>query len=240
MGFLSTVCRPFVNEVCCKSLLDDFNFRDRECVSLFISKGIGFGLIFFSSILKIPQLIQIIVHRSGKGLSTTSLFMEVISNVLSLSYHMQKKFPFSTYGETILILIQNLLISFFVVHFSPNYNPFVWNGFLLINSFLVFSVKREVMRDDVMKILWTICLPLSIAYKIPQIIHTYKEKSRGELSALSCFLTVLGSCGRVFTTLREINDYTVLLMYILNVALNGTILFQSIHYPKEKKPAVFD
>ena len=210
MGLLSAVCRPFVNEACCKSLLDDFNFRDRECISLFVSKGIGFGLIFFSSILKIPQLVQIIIHRSGKGLSTTSLFMEVVSNVLSLSYHMQKRFPFSTYGETILILAQNLLISFFVVHFSPKYNPFVWNGFLLVNSLLVFSVKRGVMTDEVMKVLWTVCLPLSIAYKVPQILHTFKEKSRGELSALSCFLTVLGSCGRVFTTLRELNDFSVL------------------------------
>lgn len=214
----------------------DWNFSDKECISLFFSKAIGYGLIAFSSILKLPQLFVIIRHKSGHGLSITSLFMEIIANVFAFCYHRQKGFPFSTFGETILILIQNVLIAFFVTHYSPNYNVFLWNIFLLLNSALIFSVERDILSETIMATLWTICLPLSVAYKIPQIQHIYKAKYKGELSSLSCFLTLMGSCGRVFTTLREVHDFSVLIMYLLNFILNGTIWIQSIVYPKEPTP----
>jgi hypothetical protein len=71
-----------------------------------------------------------------------------------------------------------------------------------------------------MHFLWAVCLPLSIAYTIPQIFHTYKAKCQGELSTLSGFLTLLGSLGRVFTAIREVKDWSVFLVYLLNVILN--------------------
>jgi mannose-P-dolichol utilization defect protein 1 len=163
--------------------------------------------------------------------------MEIVANVLAFAYHRQKGFPFSTFGETILILIQNLLIAFFVTHFSANYNIFAWNSFLILNSCLIFGVEKRIMSDSLMQFLWAVCLPLSIAYKVPQILHTYKSKCKGELSTLSCFLTLMGSLGRVFTTLREVKDLSVLVMYLLNVILNGTILVQSVHYPKHSSAA---
>jgi mannose-P-dolichol utilization defect protein 1 len=160
--------------------------------------------------------------------------MEIVANILAIAYHRQKKFPFSTFGETILILIQNLLIAFFVTHFAPNYNLIGWNAFIVANSCLIFGVERGIVTDDVMGWMWRLCLPLSIAYKLPQIWETYRARAKGELSPLSCFLTLLGSCGRVFTTIRELNDWSVLTMYLLNVVLNGTILVESIVYPKDR------
>jgi mannose-P-dolichol utilization defect protein 1 len=96
------------------------------------------------------------------------------------------------------------------------------------NSFRFnFSVEKSIFPDSFIDFLWAICLPLSIAYKIPQIYSTYKNKCKGELSTLSCGLTLLGSCGRVFTTLREIKNWSVLIMYILNLVLNS-IIYTSI------------
>ena len=235
MEFIAKICSPFVNQECCHSLLVDFDFKNKKCVSLFISRGIGFGLIFFSAILKLPQLIQILMHKSGKGLDVLSLFMEISANVLALAYHRQKGFPFATYGETSLIMIQNILIAFFVTHFDEGYNPVTWNAFILCAFSLLFGVERKIMSDELMNFLWMVCLPLSIAYKLPQIWHTYKAKCKGELSTLSCFLTLMGSCGRVFTTIREVKDYSVLLMYVLNVLLNGTIWIQCLILPKKRK-----
>lgn len=233
MEFVARLCSPFVNQECCHTLFVDMDFKNKKCVSLFISRGIGFGLICFSAILKLPQLIQILYHKSGKGLSESSLFMEITANVLALCYHRQKQFPFATYGETLLIMAQNILIGYFVTHFSDKYNHTTWNSFMLLTFALIFSVEHGVMSNTVMNALWMICLPLSIAYKIPQIWHTYRAKCKGELSTLSCFLTLMGSCGRVFTTIREVKDWSVLLMYVLNVILNGTIWIQCLVLPKK-------
>ena len=233
MEFVAWACKPFLNEQCCRTIFVDWDLKDKECVSLFFSKLIGFGLIAFSCVLKIPQLVQIVLHRSGRGLSLSSLFMEIVANVLAYAYHRHKGFPISTFGETIVILIQNLLIAFFVTHFSPKYNIITWNSFIILNSCIVFGVEKGIIGDVLMNWLWRICLPLSVAYKIPQILSTYRAKCKGELSTLSCFLTLMGSCGRVFTTLRELHDWSVLTMYLLNVLLNGTILVESIIYPKD-------
>ena len=154
MEFLAWACKPFVDEKCCRTIFVDWDFGNRECMSLFVSKGISFGLIGFSCILKLPQLFQIILHKSGRGLSQSSLFMEIGANVLSYAYHRQKGFPLSTFGETIVILVQNLLIAFFVTHFSPKYNVFTWNFFIVACSCLVFSVEKGVVSDQVMNWLW--------------------------------------------------------------------------------------
>lgn len=233
MKFLTRSCSHLLDEECCNKFFHDFDFGDSKCISLLMSKCIGFGLIGFSAILKLPQIIQILKSRSGSGLSITSLYMEIIANVLAFAYHRQRGFPFSTFGETIMILIQNLMIAFFVTHFEEKYNFLIWNSFVLSNSCLIFAVEHKLICNSFMSALWGICLPLSIAYKFPQILHTYRSKCKGELSALSCFLTLMGSCGRVFTTIREINDKSVLIMYLLNVLLNGTIWIQSLIYPKK-------
>jgi mannose-P-dolichol utilization defect protein 1 len=107
-----------VNELCCKKLLIDFDLKHQECLSLFSSKAIGYGLILFSSILKVPQIIQIVKNKSGQGLSVLSLYLEITANVLTIVFHRQHHFPISTFGETILILIQNLVTSFFVTHYD--------------------------------------------------------------------------------------------------------------------------
>jgi len=235
MELIAKACSPFLNSECCRSLFVNFDFKNKTCVSLLISRIIGFGLIGFSSILKVPQILQILINKSGKGLSITSIFMEVVANVLSFAYHRQKKFPFATYGETLLILIQNLIISFFVTHYAENYSALSWFSFIIPNISLLFGVEKAIVSDRLMNTLWAICLPLSLAYKVPQIVLTARAKCKGELSSLSCFLTLMGSCGRVFTTIREVKDWSVLLMYILNVLLNGTIWIQSLVLPKKRK-----
>jgi hypothetical protein len=40
---LARLCSPFVNNECCGALLVDFDFGNQLCVSLVVSKAIGFG-----------------------------------------------------------------------------------------------------------------------------------------------------------------------------------------------------
>lgn len=235
MNLLSDVCSHFVNKECCDSILVNFELTNKECILLFISRGVSYGLICFSAILKLPQILQILKNSSGEGLSIFSLFTEIFANVIGYCYHRQKEFPFATFGETILILIQNVFIAFLVTHFDKTYNPIMWISFMMFNLIIMFTVEHHLASNSVILILWTLCLPLSLIYKLLQIAHVWKSECKGELSSLSCFLTMLGSLGRVFTTLNEVKDISILLMYIINVVLNGTILLQSIYYEKKTK-----
>ncbi|OHT02865.1 Mannose-P-dolichol utilization defect 1 protein like protein [Tritrichomonas foetus] len=233
MKFINDICSSLLNEYCCKSFISEWNFFDRECVSLAFSRGIGIGVIFFSSIIKIPQIFQILRYNNGFGISMTAMYIEITVNTLSFSYHLQNKYPFTTYGETVFIFIQNLIIAFLVSHYDRHYPFLLFDSIIIIEFSLIFAVLRNAISPSFMSFLWRLNLPLSLSYKCAQIVKTWKIGCKGELSTISSFMKALGSLGRVFTTLREINDGTILFLYFVNFSLNAFIFVQCIMYPKK-------
>jgi mannose-P-dolichol utilization defect protein 1 len=231
---LSRICSPLVSEECCDALLVQFDFANRPCISLFASKAVGFVLIGFSAVLKLPQLLQIVVHKSGRGVSISSLVLEILANVLSIAYHRHNRFPFSTFGEAFFILAQNLLIGFFLIRFARERRFLESSAFVVLALGFLFAVERGAVTDAAMAWVWRFCLLLSIVSKFPQIWETYRAGAKGELSPITSLMTLLGSLARVFTTLREIPNMAVLAMYLLNMLLNGIIFVQSLVYPKDR------
>lgn len=229
---LVDICSHFIDEDCCSKLIRDFDFTDIECTSLVLSRAIGSGMVFFSSFIKIPQILQIIRNESGQGLSIISLYIEITVNALNLGYHFQNNYPFSTYGESFFIFMQNIIIAFYVTHFNNDYSFWIWVPFAFIQLTFIYSVCLQLFSDMLLVQLWSLNVPLSLIYKIPQIYHVYRAKARGELSFLSCFLKAIGSSGRIFTTIREIKDIKVVAMYMFNTILNWIICYQSYTYPK--------
>ena len=214
--------------------LGKFSFTG-ECASFLLSKFLGIGLILFSSFVKFPQIWRIIHHKRADGISLISILMEMQVNTFSFIYHKKNNYPISTYGETFVIFIQNIVIGFFVTHLEKSMPHELWNFILIIHFSLLYGAKRDLISNQLIDFLWIICIPLSILNKIPQIILTYTQKRRGNYSRLSAFLRSFGSFCRVFTTFREISDKTVKISSLLNLVLSGTILIQSLIYPIEKE-----
>lgn len=233
MNYITDLCRIIIHEKCCDIFLKQHMFRDYECLSLTISRLISIGVISFSSIIKIPQIIQILYHKSGFGLSTTSLYLEITVNVLCICFHYQRHFPFSTYGEAFFILTQNVIISFLVTHFDMQYPFLFWDLVMIIEFSFLFSVFKSIASLSLISFLWGLNIPLSLSYKIVQIYDIKKKKCKGELSTISTFLKAIGSLGRVFTTFREINRFSVFILYFLNFTLNALIFLQCLKYPKK-------
>jgi hypothetical protein len=61
-----------------------FDVSDMDCIKFTISKGLGFGIVAGSSILKLPQIIKILSSGSVEGLTPISWYIEV-SLVLKLN-----------------------------------------------------------------------------------------------------------------------------------------------------------
>lgn len=235
MIYINDFCNLLIQEKCCDVFLSKHDFRDYECLSLALSRSISIGVIFFSSIIKIPQIIQIIQSGSGYGLSITSLYLEITVNVLCICFHYQRQFPFTTYGEAFFILTQNAIISFLVTHLDKQ-NPFLlWDFVMILEFSLLFSVFRNIASLNFISFLWNLNIPLSLSYKSAQIYEIHKRKCKGELSTISSLLKAIGSLGRVFTTFREVQKVSVFLLYFLNFALNALIVFQCLKYPKRNR-----
>ena len=231
MNKLRELCSSILDASCCNIHSVLLSGSHWHCFSLLLSKLIGVGLIFFSSLVKIPQILKILLHMRADGISLIAILMELPVNVISFCYHYSHHYAWTTYAETLIVFTQNLIIGFFVSRLENILDSTIWNLIVLAHCSLIFGTLRNIIPASFILPLWFICVPLSIANKFPQIILSYRSKKRGNFSRTSSFLRALGSLGRVLTTLREINDRSVLISSLLNFSLTVIIFVQSLIYP---------
>ncbi|TVY40005.1 Mannose-P-dolichol utilization defect 1 protein-like protein [Lachnellula subtilissima] len=194
-----------IGDVCYKTLVLDINLESTECLKLAISKGLGLGIIAASSIVKIPQILKLLSSKSSSGISFLSYFLETSAYLISLAYNYRQGFPFSTYGETALIAVQNVVIAVLVLNYSGK----------SAGAAVYFQAGAGV---------------LGVASKLPQIAAVWQEGGTGQLSAFAVFNYLIGSLSRIFTTLQEVDDKLILYGFIAGFALNAILAAQMVYY----------
>ncbi|KAL6705860.1 hypothetical protein ACN47E_006320 [Coniothyrium glycines] len=215
--------------VCYRTLIHNIDLSSSECVKLAISKGLGIGIIGASSIVKVPQLLKLINSQSAEGLSFLSYLLESSAYLISLSYNVRHGFPFSTYGETALILVQNIAIASLVLKYSGNSVGIAgWLGGLIAGGAALFN--ESWVGDERLSLLQATAGVLGVASKVPQILTIWNEGGTGQLSAFAVVNYLLGSLSRIFTTLQEVDDPLILYGFIAGFALNAILFLQVVYY----------
>lgn len=170
--------------VCYKTLVYNVDLSATECVKLAISKGLGIGIIGASSIVKVPQLLKLLNSQSAEGLSFLSYLLESGAYLISLSYNVRHGFPFSTYGETALILVQNIAIASLVLKYSGNSVAIAgWIGGLIAAGAALFN--ESWVDNERLSLLQATAGVLGVASKVPQILTIWSEGGTGQLSAFA-------------------------------------------------------
>ena len=240
---LPTDLRLFIfTETCFEEYFQNFNFFDIDCLRQTISKVINLGIIAGAFIFKIPQVLNIIVAQDVKGLSGASLYMDVASFLPITVFNILNGNDFVTYGEQLVVLVQNILIVMLFWFYLPSTEkPSVTFMFSIIS--LIFGSAFGLFYGlDPMY--WWI-LPIfssvfNILSRIPQIAANFNTKQTGRLSVVTWFLQVAGSLGRLFTNLQEkgISESSrpyIIGSTVVGVTLNVVILMQIIFYWKNTK-----
>ncbi|KAH8551509.1 hypothetical protein BGW37DRAFT_493928 [Umbelopsis sp. PMI_123] len=227
-----------IGDQCYTSLIENLQlFHDIDCLKYAISKGLGFGIVLGGSIVKIPQIITILSSRSAQGLSLASYYLETFSCAISLAYNFRQGNPFSTFGETFFLTVQNVIITLMILYYSGQQSLLVASaiGFLLV--FQALS-SQTVIPSSIMSILYAATIPLTLSSKIPQIYTNFKNSSTGQLSVFAVFNYFLGTIARVFTTMTELNDPLMLAGNVLAATFNGILVIQVIVYWGKKSEHV--
>ncbi|APA15825.1 hypothetical protein sscle_15g105950 [Sclerotinia sclerotiorum 1980 UF-70] len=218
-----------IGEQCYKTLLLDIDPSHTECLKLGISKGLGVGIIAASSIVKIPQLLKLISSKSSSGISFLSYLLETSAYLISLAYNYRSEFPFSTYGETALIMVQNVVIAVLVLNYSGRASTAaLFVAGLAASAFTLFSGNMLDMQQ--LAYLQAGAGVLGVASKLPQILTVWQEGGTGQLSAFAVFNYLAGSLSRIFTTLQEVDDKLILYGFIAGFALNAILTLQMVYY----------
>ena len=62
---------------------------DVPCLKYSISKGLGYGIVVGSAIMKLPQILKIVMNRDVTGLNAMSFYMECAAFLPSIVYNFQ-------------------------------------------------------------------------------------------------------------------------------------------------------
>ncbi|KAI3324726.1 hypothetical protein HD806DRAFT_493442 [Xylariaceae sp. AK1471] len=218
-----------VGETCYKSLILDLDPTDSECLKLAISKGLGIGIIGASSIVKVPQIIKLVQSKSASGISFLSYLLETSSYLITLAYNIRNGFPFSTFGETALILGQNVIITVLVLNYSGRASMAALFVAALATSFVTLF-NTNILSMQTLGYIQAGAGVLGVASKVPQIAAIFQEGGTGQLSAFTVFNYLAGSLSRIFTTLQEVDDKLILYGFIAGFTLNCVLAAQMVYY----------
>ena len=216
---------------CHSALLLDLDITSHpECLSLAISKALGIAIITAASVVKIPQILKLVRSGSSEGLSFTSYVLETASFLITLAYNIRSGFPFSTYGETSLILAQDVVIGVLILQYQKKSAAAGAFVAAVAASIYALIVSDTLVSSEQMKLLQGGAGVLSIASKLPQILTVYSQGGTGQLSAFAVFNYLLGSASRIFTTLQEVDDKLILYSFIAGFVLNAILAIQMVYY----------
>jgi len=140
-------------------------------------------------------------------------------------------FPFSTYGETSFILVQDVAIATLILVYSARTPIAV--AFLVGVASAIYALLVDtsgLVGDAQMKTLQAGAGVLGVASKLPQILTVYSQGGTGQLSAFAVFNYLLGSLSRIFTTLQEVDDKLILGGFVAGFVLNAVLAGQMVYY----------
>ena len=132
-------------EDCYDKFIVKKDFTDNECIKFTISKAVGFAIIAGSSILKLPQIIKILSNGSVEGISSTGYYIETVIFMQTAGLSIAQNIPFSVYGETLIILVQNFVIILMIWNYNKTissiekllvFGMFAGYAYLLFNNLL--------------------------------------------------------------------------------------------------------
>ncbi|KAJ5610549.1 hypothetical protein N7510_007268 [Penicillium lagena] len=228
-----------IGSPCHSALLLDLDVtKDPACTSLAISKALGIAIVGASAIVKVPQILKLINSRSSAGVSFVSYALETASLLITLSYGVRNHFPFSTYGESALIAVQDIAVGVLVLTFAGRSAAAATFVAVVAASVYALLFDQTLVDAQTMAYLQAGAGALGVASKLPQIFTIWREGGTGQLSAFAVFNYLVGSLSRIFTTIQEVDDKLILYGFVAGFTLNVILAAQMVYYwnaPATKK-----
>ncbi|KAL0248632.1 hypothetical protein GEMRC1_003866 [Eukaryota sp. GEM-RC1] len=228
----STLMSLGLSSECSNFLFVHLSFEDFHCLKELFLLGLSLGIIVFSSVLKIPQIVKLFKQGSAKELSLLSVVLDIVCYTIGISYSLFKTLPFAAFGESIPLILQSLIIFLLVLWFE--YQTAVPTIIALLAG---VSLTQLILFSGIIGehiVLLQKCVILfGIVSRIVQLRKLFKSRTALSISLLSVFFMFFGNFIR-FITLLSTKDSLIIASSGTGVILNGMIFFTSFHFSKNK------
>jgi len=200
-----------------------------------------------STLVKLPQIVKI--YRAGNvaGLSAAAISLELAGAAASVSYYAPLGYAFSTWGESLFLLLQTLCIFILYCHYKSGldarfaavlalylavgvalYTRSVPDLVLPQAACAALGLTRCLMACE--DLAGTIPVALGFFSRLPQIVQNMRQGHTGQLAPSTYVLNTLGAAARIFTTLQELDDPLALIGAVMAFLQNAAIVAQMVMY----------
>lgn len=225
----TNLCGQLFDKVCCAKAIQDLDFQESRCISMFYTKILGYGIIVGASAVKLPQVLKIFGAKSGAGITVLGVILELLAITFNACYSLRNSFPFSAWGEAIFLALETALIAFLVLWYDGNRGRAT--TFLLTYGAIVFALTHPtIVPKDVMWYLQSTVVVLSVSGKMIQAVKNYKAQHTGQLSAVTAWAILAGAVTRIYTTIKETGDMLTAVTFVFAAAANAILALQVVYY----------
>ncbi|XP_016075185.1 PREDICTED: PQ-loop repeat-containing protein 3 [Miniopterus natalensis] len=144
-----------------------------------------------------------------------------------LRYQCYYEYPLLTYLEYPILIAQDIVLLLCVFHFHGNVYRAAPYIALFVASWFVLALQRWIMD-----LAMNLCTFISAASKFAQLQYLWKTRDSGAVSTLTWVLASYTCVTRIITTLMTTNDLTILVRFVVMLALNLWVTATVLRYRK--------
>eukprot|EP00117_Sycon_ciliatum_P035874 scpid98945/ scgid27106/ Mannose-P-dolichol utilization defect 1 protein homolog len=196
---------------------------------LAVSKLLGIVTIVMCSVMKLPQLWLIFRSKKARGISLSSLSLELFCYTVGSLYGFRSGYPLTTYGESVLLLVQNAGLHALVIYYEGMMSQLI--AFVALSYVVCVTVTVSgILPLTALQLIFSFLLPIVIMSKVQQIRSLMSAGTAGQVSLSTWCIALTGCIFRIFTTLVETQDKMVLANFCVGTVLNGVVVAMIILY----------
>ena len=140
----------------------------------------------------------------------------------------------STYGESPIIFMQNMIILLLIHSYKGNgrsNNQFMLGLSIVIAYLALFILSMtDYVPFMIINQIFAAIILIVLGSRLPQIYTIYKAGSTGNLAFATWALNFGGAAARLFTTMQEVPDTMALIVICTSTTCNGIIVLQFLIY----------
>ncbi|XP_055315254.1 solute carrier family 66 member 3 [Sitodiplosis mosellana] len=211
----------------------------------YITKGILYVISDILSLLtvalclvqKLPQIREIFTYKSAKGISTTSLLLELFGYTVMMLYNYTYSYSLLSYLEYPILLVQEYVLVALVLKYKHMLNQ---NSFTAIGVYWVVTLlfAFQICPRFLLYMAVPFCTPIGATSKILQLLEILRTKNSATVSLTSWFLSAFTNLTRVYTTAIETGDTMLLINFTISFALSMSVYLAAFFY-KPNRPKIF-
>ncbi|KAK3909054.1 Mannose-P-dolichol utilization defect 1 protein-like protein [Frankliniella fusca] len=161
--YFRTACLLVLTPQCYDEFFVSFNFLHVPCLKAALSKGLGYGIILGSVMVKVPQILKIYRASSGEGISLTGVLLDLSAITANVAYSYVLGYPFSAWGEGMFLVLQTAAIAALVLYFGGR--PAGAYAFVGVYVAILGALLSGHTPMPVLTFLQSMCVPVVILGK---------------------------------------------------------------------------